>query len=221
MDEKEIWEKYGKHQKNECATLGPHTSFQLNNSPRRILFSLAHYKFASKLIGDNKEILELGCSDGMGIHILAENAKKVLGVDFDQEAIDFAKKNINKTNVEFKYENFLDKNFGKFDAVISNDVIEHLLPQNEPTFLKTIINNLKATGIAIIGTPNEEAQKYSSKIVRDAHINVYTADRLKTLMENYFNNVFLFSGNDEILHTGFYPLAHYFIAVGCYKKDSF
>lgn len=218
MNEKETWEKFGKHQKNKSVVLGPHTSFQLNNSPKRILFSLSHYKFASRMIGDNKEILELGCNDGMGVHILAENAKKIVGVDFDKEAIDFAKKNMSKENLEFVCEDFLNKEYGKFDAVVSNDVIEHLLPENENIFLETIVNNLKSTGIAIIGTPNEESQKYSSKIVRDAHINVYTADRLKTLLEGYFNNTFLFSGNDEMIHTGFYPLAHYFIVVGCYMK---
>ena len=39
-------------------------------------------------------------------------------------------------------------------------------------------------------------------------------------MERYFNNVFMFSMNDEVVHTGFHKMAHYIFAVGCNaKKD--
>ena len=33
-------------------------------------------------------------------------------------------------------------------------------------------------------------------------------------------NVFLFSMNDEIIHTGFYPLAHYLVAKGVGLRDA-
>ena len=32
-------------------------------------------------------------------------------------------------------------------------------------------------------------------------------------METYFDNMFLFSMNDGVVHTRFYPMAHYLIAV--------
>jgi len=33
------------------------------------------------------------------------------------------------------------------------------------------------------------------------------------VMERHFENVFLFSMNDEVVHTGFTPLAHYLFAL--------
>jgi hypothetical protein len=31
--------------------------------------------------------------------------------------------------------------------------------------------------------------------------------------------VFVFSMNDEVVHTGFYPMAHYLLAVACHRRD--
>ena len=39
-------------------------------------------------------------------------------------------------------------------------------------------------------------------------------------MKKYFHHVFLFGANDEVVHTGFLPMAHYLIAVGCRKRKS-
>jgi len=218
MTEKEVWEKYGKHQKEEVLKIGPHASFQLKNSPRRVLFSLSRYKFAAKMMGENKNVLELGCSDGMGTYVLSEMAKKVVAVDFDQEVIDWAKKNVKSKKVSFNCDNFLEKVYGKFEGVIAYDVIEHIQRKNEKIFLETVCNNLTFEGVFLIGTPNITAKKYSSKVVNDAHVNLYSADRLKKLMEKYFNNVFMFGSNDEIVHTGFAPMSQYIIAIGCHKK---
>ncbi len=38
-------------------------------------------------------------------------------------------------------------------------------------------------------------------------------------MHKYFENVFLFGMNDEVLHTGMYPMASYIMALGCGKRE--
>ena len=37
-------------------------------------------------------------------------------------------------------------------------------------------------------------------------------------MSKFFHNVFIFSMNDEVIHTGFYPMAHYLWAIGVGPK---
>lgn len=91
----ELWNKYGAIQKESSIILGPHSSFEWNNSRRQLLFTAARYKFAMKMIGNiyepnEKTILDLGCSDGFGTHYVAEYAKSTIGVDFDEEAIEYA-----------------------------------------------------------------------------------------------------------------------------------
>ena len=34
-------------------------------------------------------------------------------------------------------------------------------------------------------------------------------------MQQFFHNVFIFSMNDEVVHTGYAPMAHYLLALGC------
>ncbi|MCP4149053.1 MAG: class I SAM-dependent methyltransferase, partial [bacterium] len=218
LSEQELWDKYGKLQKEEGVTLGAHSSYQLKNTPRRILFSLSRYKFAAKLIGDEKKILELGCSDGLGTYLLAEFNREVVGVDFDGEVVQWTRENFEKNNVRFICDNFLGKEYGTFDAVVAFDVIEHIYQRNEKEFMQTLNRNLAVDGIAVIGTPNITSQKYSSKVVNDAHVNMYSAERLQKSMNEYFNNVFMFGANDEVIHTGFPAMTQYLIAVGCYKK---
>jgi len=68
------------------------------------------------------------------------------------------------------------------------------------------------------GTPNETASCYASEFSKIGHVNLFTAERLTELLCAYFHNVFLFGMNDEVLHTGFHPMCHYLLALGCSKK---
>ena len=109
--ELELWNQYGATQKESSIALGPHSSYEWNNSRRQLLFTAARYKFAMKIIGnlyepDKKRILDLGCSDGFGTYYVAEYAKYVLGVDFDEEAIRYAQTANVDSNIDFRLENF-------------------------------------------------------------------------------------------------------------------
>jgi len=98
------------------------------------------------------------------------------------------------------------------------DVIEHIYQSKEDRFFEVICNNLKDNGFCVIGTPNAAANKFTSKENEIAHVNLFFHQRLAELAAKYFNNVFLFSMNDEVVHTGFYPMAHYFVGLLTNKK---
>jgi hypothetical protein len=44
-------------------------------------------------------------------------------------------------------------------------------------------------------------------------VNCKNAADFKTLLARHFHNVFVFSMNDEVVHTGFYPMAQYLFAL--------
>jgi len=199
-------------------TLGPYNSYQLVNTPRRMLFSLSHYKFAAKLFGSGKSVLEVGCSEGFGTHLLAEFASNVVAIDIDKDAIEEANKSFARNNLSFLHRDIVGEKIALFDGVVSFDVVEHIEKENEDDFYRALCQNLNEYGVCIIGTPNETSDQYSSPASREGHVNLYTWDRLKSKMDEFFHQVFIFSANDEIIHTGFYPLAHYLIAVGVCKK---
>jgi hypothetical protein len=61
--------------------------------------------------------------------------------------------------------------------------------------------------------PSLESQKYASPISKAGHVNCQTLPQLKATMEKYFHHVFMFSMNDEVVHTGYHKMAHYLMAL--------
>jgi len=198
--------------------LGRHWSYNLHDDPKRLAFVLARYRFAARMACSGKKVLELGCSEGIGAPILSEFATKYTGVDMDGSAVFSAKTNFSGTKCRFFEGDFLGKKYGIFDSIISMDVIEHIHAKFEAQFFSTVQKNLGIDGICVVGTPNIAAEQYASPTSRLGHVNLYSADRLAKSMRTIFHNVFIFSMNDEIVHTGFAPMAHYLIVVGCYLK---
>lgn len=219
----DIWSKWGMTQKDASVCLGPYSSYQWRNSRRHLLFTAARYKFAMKMIGnmyepEKRKILDLGCNDGFGTYYAAEYAQSVLAVDFDEDAIAYAKEN-SCDSIEFRLENFLDKYYGEYDAVVSFDVLEHIYPEDEEKYMNTVLKNLKDSGTFVVGTPSLESQQYSKENVSNAHVNVYKGEDFYCMLRRYFHNVYLFTQNDEIIHTGHLRMANYLIAVCANKKQ--
>ncbi|MCH9626127.1 MAG: Ubiquinone biosynthesis O-methyltransferase, mitochondrial [Chlamydiales bacterium] len=198
---------------------GRYNSYLMHNTPKRMLFSLSYYKFAAKMIGSNKKVLDVGCNEGLGSWVIAKECGYCKGVDFDAPAIQSAQRNFQERSVAFEHADFLDMpTEQKWDAVVNFDVIEHIYPEHSLAFIEKIAINLSSTGIAVIGTPSAISQQFASPISKKGHVNIYTHERLESELLAQFENVFLFAANDEVVHTGYLPLAHYFIAVCCKPK---
>ncbi|MFZ5866779.1 MAG: hypothetical protein ACOYXY_12930 [Thermodesulfobacteriota bacterium] len=84
--------------------------------------------------------------------------------------------------------------------------------------MRNVLASLSDTGVLIIGTPSLESQRYATPASKAGHVNCKDHNGLRALMNRYFNNVFLFSMNDEVVHTGFYGMAHYLFALGVGKR---
>ncbi len=218
IDEKTVWEKTTALLGDSRVTWGKHWSFNYRNDPKRLPFVLSRYKFAAKMGSKGRSVLELGCGEGIGAPILAENALHYKGVDFDKPAIQAAKANFTSPKYAFVESDFMKENHGIFDTVVSLDVIEHIYPQYEDDYLKSITDSLSERGMVIIGTPNETASSYASLASQMGHVNLYTGERLKALLERQFHQVFLFGINDEVVHTGFAAMSHYLMCIAFFRK---
>jgi 2-polyprenyl-3-methyl-5-hydroxy-6-metoxy-1,4-benzoquinol methylase len=216
--DRERWLKVKESFSGEKIELGPYFTHILRNSPRRLLHMLSYYKFAAKMIGKNQEILEIGCSEGLGTVVLAESSKRCLAVDIDHFAIESAQSNFTSPRLTFATKDILKGVLGEFDAVVNFDTIEHIEPGMANEFLKAMVSNLKPNGMMVLGTPSLTSDAYANPITRAGHINLYSAERLQENLSQFFHRVMIFSANDEVVHTGFAPLAHYLIAVGVHPK---
>ena len=107
---------------------------------------------------------------------------------------------------------------GQYDGVYALDVLEHIKADHENVFLNNAFSPINQHGVGIIGMPSKESQAYASPTSKAGHVNCKTMPELKLLMKQYFHNVFMFSMNDEVVHTGYHPMAHYIFAIGVGKK---
>ena len=203
-------------------TLGPHTSFELEDDPKHLLFRLARYKFVAKLFANKGRVVEIGCGDGFGASLVVAEGNDVTGVDIESYGFDRAVDTLcTRNKLTFVQHDFTEEAMqegAQFDAAFSLDVIEHLDPERELQFITNIANSCSPVAPLIIGAPNKDAERYASPQSKFQHINLHTQDTLRTLLERVYGNVFIFGMNDEVVHTGFAPMCHYIIAVATDRR---
>lgn len=203
-------------------SLGLLKSREWIEDPRRFLFSQARYKFVAKMLSGRRNVLEIGCGDAFNAPIVMQEVERLTVTDFDPEFIADAR---DRVPPEYPYEakvhNFLDGTMeGSFDAVYSLDVLEHIPAEEEERFLGNIMKCLTPEAVMIVGMPSLESQVYASPGSKAGHINCKTAPDLKKVMETFFHAVFMFSMNDEIVHTGYHKMAHYILALCAHPRGS-
>ena len=207
-------------QKRGLETLGLMTSQGWYDDPKRLTFTLARYKFIAKMLSGADHVLEVGCADAFGTRIVVQEVRQLTAVDFDPLFVEDTNARMSdRWKFTCKTHDMLQGPVaGEFDGMYALDVLEHILPENEERFLSNMAAPLTEHGVMIIGMPSLESQVYASTMSKEGHVNCKTMPDLKKTMQTYFHNVFMFSMNDEVVHTGFHKMAHYLFALCCGKR---
>ncbi len=201
---------------------GPWTSYSVLDDPKHVCFVLSRYKFCSRILESKRDILEIGCGDAPGTPIVAKDSEYVLAIDSNETIVDSNRERLARIdNIEFLCHNICSEPVGrKFGGAFSIDVIEHLDKQLERSFMVNTCKSIEEDGICVVGTPNITASEYATQRSAVQHINLKSYESLRDLMGVYFKNVLMFSMNDEVVHTGYGPMAHYLFGVGIGVKDA-
>lgn len=178
--------------------LGQSASNSFYNTPSQLLHYMSYYKFASKMIGKDKRVLDVNCSEGLGTFLIGKECGFAKGIGLNKESILQAKKNFKEPFVAFEVGDHLkNETIDSWDAIISFDTSKSLMPEFE-----RITKALTPEGIAIIGT---SIKKTSHK-------------RLEKEARERFDFVFMFSANGEMIHTNDPFPTDYLLTIGCKKK---
>lgn len=168
---------------------GRRGGFSILETERGALFGL--------LVGENKSVLDIGCRDGTLTRYFTKN-NTVLGVDIDEELLQ-------KAHAEYGIETTIfDLNGAwnelgekKFDVVVAGEVVEHLF--FPPEVFKKVSAHLNTGGVFAGSVPNAFTLKHRVRYMfavkkhtplsDPTHINHFSVEELRILLENYFQNV--------------------------------
>ncbi len=139
----------------------------------------APYRFVLEQI-ERGRILDLGSGSGYGVAELAGPGRWILGVD--RVPPDPAQRCEGTAFVRGDLE-ALPLAAGSFDAVVSFQVIEHLVDPGP--YLRTIVALLRRDGVALLTTPN----RLTSDGANPFHVHEYTADELAGRLRAHFESV--------------------------------
>lgn len=157
------------------------------NIPFEQLKRLSHrYHFALEFC-KNKDVLEVACGGGMGLGYLARMAKRVVGVDINEEALVFPKhKYKDHSNVEVIPMDAQELNFPdmSFDVVIIYEAIYYLNKVDQ--FIAEAYRVLRKEGILIIATANPEWADFNPS---PFSIKYYSASELEEIIKRRFPEV--------------------------------
>jgi hypothetical protein len=153
--------------------------------PGRVAFR----KFILDSIKETDTVLDLGCNRGDRSSIVAEKAKEVIGIDFDEPVIARARALYERENLKFyngEALKFMQENKRSFDVLILSHILEHL---DEPkNFLTDFKNYFKRIYIEVPDFDWTYLNHYRrdfnvSLIYSDQdHISEFDRDELKSLL---------------------------------------
>lgn len=179
----------------------PQTLWLYNNSKERMdanveifplsrrLFHKERYNFAANYVS-GKIVVDIACGTGYGTEILKiyGKAEKVIGVDIDTQAIEYAILKYKSPEVNFicasGAETGLDE--ASIDVVVSFETIEHVPDDKE--LLKEFIRILKPGGILICSTPNNWP-------LTAFHVRNYDRKSFEEILNIGFTDITLYNQN--------------------------
>jgi ubiquinone/menaquinone biosynthesis C-methylase UbiE len=198
---------------------------QLLNRIEDDVYACAKRLFASN---DFDSLLDLGCGQGRLIIKFSDYFQKVTGLEPDKHRIEAAKLNVAEQNinhVEFINALFQDAGFpdNHFDAVICNQVLQHVNTATVDEIINEVYRVLKKDGVFVLSVSGTETDKeYFKKafLVNDTghstEVNQEEFNRLTNdqngilpirffLAENIRNYLSRFTLLEQLSHTEFYP----------------
>ncbi|MGQ0810668.1 MAG: class I SAM-dependent methyltransferase, partial [Nitrospiraceae bacterium] len=155
-DSKSLWLGLRHKLKQYDVRLGNATAQDYIHDPKHIAFVASRYKFASKMLTGLGHVIEVGCGDAFGAPIVAQGVGKLICTDIDEEMLkDNATRCAPFKNISFEYFDFRENSYPHpVDGICLIDVLEHIYPSEEASFLGNLGRSLKTHGVALVGTPN-------------------------------------------------------------------
>jgi 2-polyprenyl-3-methyl-5-hydroxy-6-metoxy-1,4-benzoquinol methylase len=163
--------------------------------PERCDFHIDRYNFAADYV-KNFNVADIACGTGYGTKILVNHgANHVIGIDIDEDAINYARKNHKVKNNEFIIGSVtsIPLESDTIDIIVSFETIEHV--EEEEIIINEFKRILKSSGILILSTPND----WGILEINPHHKRSYDYESLKKLLSKNFNEIIYYNQNSGLM----------------------
>lgn len=131
---------------------------------------------------DGRRVIEVGCGDGWNCDLLSKRGFEVVGTDFNEQAIDWARRMA--PGVPFFCGDLTDGRFVSehpepFDIVLAVEVIEHIPPEDCPAAIETMRSLVRDGGHLVVTVPSINLPKDNPE-----HHRHFTRDLLASVLED-------------------------------------
>lgn len=143
------------------------------------------YEFAAERLADGNRILDVSCGVGYGSRILASRLpdSRIVGVDIDERAVEFANTHYSAPNITFRQADALQfSDETRFDAIVSFETIEHI--ENTDALLGRFADLLEPGGKLICSTPNEARMPFDTSRF-PFHVRHFTAEEMTAMLDRH------------------------------------
>ncbi|HEX2212432.1 MAG TPA: class I SAM-dependent methyltransferase [Mycobacterium sp.] len=100
----------------------------------------------------DRDVLEAGCGEGYGADLIADGARRVIGLDYDESAVAHVRARYPRVDMRHGNLASLPLDDGVVDVVVNFQVIEHLWDQGQ--FVAECLRVLRPGGMLLMSTPN-------------------------------------------------------------------
>ncbi|MDI3281007.1 MAG: methyltransferase domain-containing protein, partial [Bacillota bacterium] len=139
------------------------------------------YTYRGRVL-QGETFLDIGCGSGYGARLMARTGKKIVGIDNDPMAIEFARRLPPEEKVAFEVADIAD--FGEsgrqFDGVILSEVLEHL--ETPHIFLQKALMAARPAGSVAITLP---VWKYHGLDLNSDHRTNWTVIKARRFVRKY------------------------------------
>jgi ubiquinone/menaquinone biosynthesis C-methylase UbiE len=174
---------------------------------------------------EGQRVLDAGCGDGRFCYDMKNENVEIVGVDFSERALTFAR--AFSPEVEFFAGDLKALEIpGEFDAVVFIETLEHILPREIPTAVESLAGMLKPGGKLIVTVPSinipliaKHYQHFTQHSLREALVSHFEV--LEILGHNKARNLNLFTrkffGRFRTLGHWLYPFRRYRMVAKLYE----
>ncbi|MCV6608260.1 MAG: class I SAM-dependent methyltransferase [Campylobacterales bacterium] len=195
--------------KQDSEKYGTQSQFFTINKKEKFSF-LYHYQKALEFINikDKRQILNLGINKGDEFEIIKDlvslEDKELVGIDYSESIINYAKENIQDRNIEFichDINKLSDLNLPKSDLIISIGTLQSSNLNFKEVFMDLYQNHLEKDGAIILGFPN--CRWIDSEMIYGAKAPNYPFSEMSLVIKDiYFSKKYLQQKKYRVTVTG-------------------